>query len=83
MLQKKLALKREDLKPLKDRCALGCSYPVGSDHILISLDLLSNVFSAQKISIGAHGVTYLANTTFPQPRLAVSDHCPPAATIRF
>ena len=61
---------------------LGCRNPVGLDHILIGPGL-SSTDQAQKVALGKQGRTLSANTNHPNPLLALSDHCPLTATVRY
>lgn len=63
---------------------LGCRNPVGLDHVLVSQSLGPAVRSVSKVSIGTAGRSLGANPPdFPDPLLAVSDHCPLVAEIDF
>jgi endonuclease/exonuclease/phosphatase family metal-dependent hydrolase len=70
------ALKRTDLAPLTGKDSLGCRNPIGLDHFVVSDSLKSSVTVARKIAIGAFGRSMAASDKFPEPLLAVSDHCP-------
>jgi endonuclease/exonuclease/phosphatase family metal-dependent hydrolase len=70
------ALTRADLKPLTEKDGLGCRNPIGLDHFVISETLKPMVTTARKISIGAFGRSMSSSEKFPEPLLAVSDHCP-------
>jgi endonuclease/exonuclease/phosphatase family metal-dependent hydrolase len=54
---------------------LGCRNPIGLDHVLVS-DGLAAGASAEKVALGKFGGTRPATERFPDPLLAVSDHCP-------
>lgn len=59
---------------------LGCRNPLGLDHILIGVGVgISD--SAEHVAIGAFGGTKAAGGGFPDPLLAVSDHCPMIANL--
>jgi endonuclease/exonuclease/phosphatase family metal-dependent hydrolase len=73
---------QEALKPLTRAESLGCRNPIGLDQLLISTPL-SATGSATKVSIGRLGGTRPANQNNPDPLLAVSDHCPLKATLKF
>jgi endonuclease/exonuclease/phosphatase family metal-dependent hydrolase len=83
------ALTEVELKTLRQaRGGLGCRNPIGLDHIALGGALqaapgANGEPAAQKIPIGLYGRTRAANTEHPQPLLAVSDHCPLVATIRW
>lgn len=61
---------------------LGCRNPVGLDHILLGTGL-SAPGGAQKVALGKQGRSLPANADHPDPLLALSDHCPLAATASF
>jgi endonuclease/exonuclease/phosphatase family metal-dependent hydrolase len=61
---------------------LGCRNPVGLDHILIGQGL-SSTDQAQKVALGKQGRALSANATHPDPLLALSDHCPLTATVKY
>lgn len=70
-------LTADQKKTLTSSGALGCRNPVGLDQILVSQSLVSRVKSVRKISIGSLGTSSLPRPPqFPDPLLAVSDHCP-------
>lgn len=74
------ALKREDTAPLSAPEALGCRNAIGLDHFIISDGLKSRLRGAQKVAIGAQGLTLAPvdakNGQKSEASLAVSDHCP-------
>lgn len=72
---------QQALRPLTRANSLGCRNPVGLDHIFLSPSLVSG--SAVKVSIGPFGGTRPATDKNPDPLLAISDHCPLKATIKF
>jgi endonuclease/exonuclease/phosphatase family metal-dependent hydrolase len=70
------ALKRADLAPLTNKDSLGCRNPIGLDHFVVSETLKASVKEAKKVAIGVMGRSMAASGKFPEPLLAVSDHCP-------
>jgi exonuclease III len=70
------ALKRADLAPLTNKDSLGCRNPIGLDHFVVSETLKGSVKDAKKVAIGVFGRSMAASDKFPEPLLAVSDHCP-------
>jgi 5'-nucleotidase (lipoprotein e(P4) family) len=61
---------------------LGCRNPVGLDQMLGSENLKDAVKSVEKVSIGALGGSKSPSPpSFPEPLLAVSDHCPTVMTL--
>jgi hypothetical protein len=66
---------QEALKPLTRADSLGCRNPIGLDHILISSGLMS-VGPTVKVPLGKFGGSRPTSTKFPDPLLALSDHCP-------
>jgi endonuclease/exonuclease/phosphatase family metal-dependent hydrolase len=63
---------------------LGCRNPVGLDHVLVSKSLAAAVRSTSKISIGPFGRSLSPRPPdFPDPLLAVSDHCPVVVEIEL
>lgn len=69
---------------LTAREGLGCRNPVGLDHMLVSETLAPAVRAAFKVSIEQHGRSLGPKLpTYPDPLLAVSDHCPLVAEIEF
>lgn len=70
------------IKPLTRADSLGCRNPIGLDHILIGRRLTATE-PALKIAIGRLGGTRPASQTFPEPLLAISDHCPLMAPVQF
>jgi hypothetical protein len=73
---------QEALKPLTRADSLGCRNPIGLDHILIGGGLTATG-PAIKVPLGVFGGTRPATQKHPDPLLAVSDHCPLKATLRF
>lgn len=73
----------EQQKLLSGKTGLGCRNPVGLDHILVSQSLATAVSNTRKIGIGPFGGSLLPTADRPDPLLAVSDHCPLVAEIRF
>lgn len=70
------ALRRADLAPLTNKDSLGCRNPIGLDHFVVSETLKVSVTGARKVAIGVFGNSMAANDKYPEPLLAVSDHCP-------
>jgi hypothetical protein len=70
------------LNPLKRADSLGCRFPVGLDHVLVS-DGIAVGATAEKVAIGPLGGTRPATPNRPDPLLAVSDHCPLKATVKL
>lgn len=75
------AFTREQLRPLTRSENLGCRNPIGLDHVLVSQGLATGA-SARKVPLGLMGGTRPAGDRFPDPLLALSDHCPLVATVR-
>lgn len=73
---------RADLVPLTKPNSLGCRNPVGLDHVLVSPSLAAGA-RAEKVPLGSFGGTRRGTAQRPDPLLAVSDHCPLSATVRF
>lgn len=69
------AFTTEALRPLTRWENLGCRNPIGLDHVLVSASLAAGA-TAEKIALGKFGGTRPASDRFPDPLLAVSDHCP-------
>jgi endonuclease/exonuclease/phosphatase family metal-dependent hydrolase len=76
------ALTGEALRPLTRSENLGCRNPVGLDHVLVSQTLAAGA-SAEKVPLGRLGGTRPASDRFPDPLLAVSDHCPVRVRVSF
>lgn len=70
--------KLQQAMPSKDN--LGCQHGVELDHILIGNGFSSG--GAEKVPLGPQGVTLPASSKYPNPKLALSDHCPLVATLR-
>jgi hypothetical protein len=68
------------LKPLTEAKSLGCSLSIGLDHVLMSKVIAAGA-KAEKVPIGALGITVPGTPARPDPQLAVSDHCPLKATV--
>lgn len=77
-----MALTRPETRALGFEENLGCSLPFGLDHILVGLGF-SVQDNAVKVALGAHGRSLPPSAAFPNPRLAVSDHCPTVATVHL
>ncbi|MGY3449187.1 endonuclease/exonuclease/phosphatase family protein [Bradyrhizobium sp. USDA 4353] len=73
---------QDALKPVTRGDSLGCRNPIGLDQMLVSKGLAA-VAPATKVAIGRLGGTRPANQDHPDPLLAISDHCPLKATVRF
>lgn len=70
-------LTTEERRVLSDRSGLGCRNPVGLDHVLVSTGLAQAVMTTTKVSLGNLGRSLSARLPeYPEPLLAVSDHCP-------
>ncbi len=67
---------------LGSRDNLGCRNPVGLDHILVGHGITSKE-GAVHISIGSKGGNRQPQGESNDPTLAMSDHCPMMAKIRF
>ncbi len=75
-------LDRKSLRELGSSEHMGCRNPVGLDQAIVSEGLAANVRSAVKVPIGKFGGTLAAKPPgFPDPVLAVSDHCPMVLTL--
>jgi hypothetical protein len=73
---------QDALKPLTRADSLGCRNPIGLDQMLVSTSL-SVPNPAIKIAIGRFGGTRPGGQGHADPLLAISDHCPSTATLRF
>ena len=71
-----------ELRPLTRWENLGCRNPIGLDHVLVSQGLSGSV-TAEKVPLGKFGGTRPARGRFPDPLLAVSDHCPVKVRLSF
>lgn len=69
-------LTREEKAALAAPIALGCRYPIGLDHFVVSDSLQAKIILAEKLPIGQLGGSKLPVQGRPEPFLAVSDHCP-------
>jgi len=77
-------LTKEQMAVLTDREGLGCRNPVGLDHMLVSEALAPAVRAVFKVSIEQYGRSLGPKLpAYPDPLLAVSDHCPLVAEIEF
>jgi hypothetical protein len=76
------AFTTEALRPLTRSENLGCRNPIGLDHVLVS-QALSDGAAAEKVALGRFGGTRPATDRFPEPLLAVSDHCPVKVKLSF
>lgn len=75
-------LTADERRILTDRTGLGCRNPVGLVHILVSDELAKSVLSTTKVPLGNFGRSMSARPPqFPEPLLAVSDHCPVVTEI--
>lgn len=70
-------------KVLTARTGLGCRNPVGLDQLLVSTNILANVKSTNKVALGVLGLSEPPDAQHPEPLLAVSDHCPSVAELRW
>ncbi len=75
-------LSQTELRPLTRFENLGCRNPVGLDHVLVSAALAGNG-KAEKVPLGRMGGTRPAGERFPEPLLALSDHCPLKAVVKL
>lgn len=73
---------QDALKPLTRADSLGCRNPIGLDQMLVSTSLTA-VAPATKVAIGRFGGTRPVSQGHQDPLLAISDHCPLKATLRF
>jgi exonuclease III len=80
---KSRTLTQAETRTLASSKALGCSYPIGLDHFLVSVGLQPAIVSAEKVRIGPLGGSHQPQEGRPDPLLAVSDHCPIVLTLRF
>ncbi len=79
---KSQVLERMRLRELASAAQMGCRNPVGLDQVVVSEGLSAAVRSAVKLPIGKFGGTLAAKPpSFPDPVLAVSDHCPTLVTL--
>lgn len=76
------ALTQAELRPLTRFENLGCRNPVGLDHVLVSAAFAAGS-TAEKVPLGRMGGTRPAGERFPDPLLALSDHCPLKAIVRM
>lgn len=60
---------------------LGCRNPIGLDHILVGPGVSSD--GANKVPLGKRGRSLPMDQNHPDPLLAVSDHCPLTAKLKF
>lgn len=75
-------IERKALRELGSWQRMGCRNPVGLDQAVVSEGLRGAVRSAVKLPIGKFGGTLAAKPPqFPEPVLAISDHCPSVLTI--
>ena len=75
-------LERKSVRELGSPEHMGCRNPVGLDQAVVSEGLATAVQSAIKLPIGKFGGTLAAKPPgFPDPVLAVSDHCPMIVTL--
>lgn len=71
------ALSSDEQRALTARTALGCRNAIGLDHVVVSQNLVVSVKQVVKVPIGAFGSSLPASPPkYPNPLLAVSDHCP-------
>ncbi|WP_207620211.1 endonuclease/exonuclease/phosphatase family protein [Oharaeibacter diazotrophicus] len=77
----KTAKSRDDEAILRRWENLGCRNPIGLDHILVGSGVLSD--GANKVPLGKRGRSLPADQNHLDPLLAVSDHCPLRAVVRF
>jgi endonuclease/exonuclease/phosphatase family metal-dependent hydrolase len=76
-----IGLTRAETTMLSYQENLGCSFAFGLDHILVGTGLRVEE-GALKIALGSEGKSLEPSPpAFPDPRLAVSDHCPTVATV--
>lgn len=81
---KTVKLTKDQMAALTAREGLGCRNPVGLDHILVSESLAPSVRAVYKVSIEQYGRSIAPKLPmYPDPLLAVSDHCPLVAEIEF
>lgn len=81
---KKIKLSEIERKLLSASTGLGCRNPIGLDFILVSKSLVPAIRTVSKVAIGTQGRSLAAKPpTYPEPVLAVSDHCPIVAEIDF
>ncbi|GLZ86701.1 hypothetical protein Pres01_27520 [Metapseudomonas resinovorans] len=77
-------LTTEERKTLASSDGLGCRNPIGLDHILVSESLFENVKSIRKVPIGSLGASLPPKPPqYPEPALAISDHCPVVMDVEF
>ena len=69
-----------ELNQLTAPTGLGCRNPLGLDHVAVSGGATRG---AVKVPLGKMGRTLAADAAHPDPLLALSDHCPLRAWIRF
>lgn len=75
-------IERKQVRELGSAEHMGCRNPVGLDQAVVSEGLSAAVRSAVKLPIGKFGGTLAARLpAFPDPVLAVSDHCPMVVTL--
>ena len=71
------ALSLDEQRALTARTALGCRNAIGLDHVVVSQSLVVSVKQVMKVPIGEFGSSLAASLPkYPNPLLAVSDHCP-------
>ncbi len=77
------ALRYDEQQRLTNNKGLGCRNGVGLDHMLMSKHWSRSIVEAEKLPLGRMGNSLAANAQYPQPLLAVSDHCPIVLTLRL
>jgi endonuclease/exonuclease/phosphatase family metal-dependent hydrolase len=73
---KERMLLADERRRLAAESGLGCRNPVSLDHVLISASMEAPGNKARKVPLGAEGWT-------SPGKLALSDHCPSVATVKF
>ncbi|WP_449397224.1 endonuclease/exonuclease/phosphatase family protein [Devosia riboflavina] len=75
-------LETPEVDVLRLRTYLGCRNPIGLDHVLVGPGLTA-AGDATHVSIEEFGTTRHPNNNFPEPLLAIADHCPLIATVTY
>jgi endonuclease/exonuclease/phosphatase family metal-dependent hydrolase len=77
------ALRNDEQMRLISNKGLGCRNGIGLDHALISQRWSAAIIEAEKLPIGRLGNTLAASDRYPEPLLAISDHCPIVVTLNL
>lgn len=78
---KQRRLSRDEYNQVGHSSALGCRNPLGLDHVAVSSAFSASAVS--KVALGLRGRTSVASASHPSALLALSDHCPLVAELRW